>query len=202
MDLRPQDILTVADLIARINSVAEAQGVEVPGQFEAGLSDGANGIHLRQGLDAGAISVEARNRSRAAEQLGLTSGAYDAASATFAGTDAAPVRVDNLFTALIDLRDALEGDDQSGITLAGERVERHITSLAEVRGLVAGLARQVEDETVRRQDISIFDELTRSQLRDADFAETATRFAQLQTQLQAALQSSAIAGSLSLLDFL
>src|SRR5690606_6621917 len=153
-------------------------------------------------LDFGSIPVEARNRSLAAGQLGLLDGAYDATSATFAGVDPAPVRVDNLFTALIDLRDALEASDQSGITLAGERVERHITSLTEVRGRVAGLAQQVDDETMRRQDITVFDELTRSQLRDADFAETATQFAQLQTQLQAALQSSAISGSLTLLNFL
>ena len=202
VDLRPEDIVTVADLIARINSQAESQGVDVPEQFEAGLSDGANGIHLRQGETPGDLTVEARNGSLAAGQLGLLSGAYDAASATFAGVDPAPVRVDNLFTALLDLRDTLEESDQSGITLAGERIERHITSLTQVRGLVAGLARQVDDETIRREDVTVFDELTRSQLRDADFAETATRFAQLQTQLQAALQSSAIASSLSLLDFL
>src|SRR5690606_32996663 len=202
VDLRPQDILTMGDLIARINAEAEALGIDVPGDVEAGLSDGANGIHLRQGETPGPITIEDRNGSLAAGQPRLPGGAYDAASATFAGTDTAPVRVDNLFTALIDLRDALEASDQSGITLAGERVERHITSLTEVRGRVAGLAQQVDDETMRRQDITVFDELTRSQLRDADFAETATQFAQLQTQLQAALQSSAISGSLTLLNFL
>ena len=202
IDLRPRDIVTVRDVLDRINGAAEAAGISVPGDFEARLSDGANGIVLAQGEAPSPITVEARNGSRALEDLGLAAGSYDAASASFAGADAAPVRVDNLFTALIDLRDALEADDQRGITLAGERVERHIALGAETRGLVAGLARQVDDETVRRQDISTFDELTRSQLRDADFAAAATRFAQLQTQLQAALQSTAVAGSLSLLDFL
>ncbi|MFG0283657.1 MAG: flagellin [Phycisphaerales bacterium JB039] len=202
IDLRPRDIITVQDLLDRINGAAEAIGISVPDEFEARLSGGANGIVLAQGEAPGPITVEARNGSRALDQLGLAAGSYDPASASFAGTDAAPVRVDNLFTALIDLRDALEADDQRGITLAGERIERHIALGAETRGLVAGLARQVDDETVRRQDITTFDELTRSQLRDADFAEAATRFAQLQTQLQAALQSTAVAGSLSLLDFL
>jgi flagellar hook-associated protein 3 FlgL len=202
VDLRPEDILTVGGVIERINAQAEAQGVAVPADFFAGLSDGANGIHFQQGEMPGPLTIEARNSSRAAAQLGLLEGEYDAASATFAGIDAAPVRVDNLFTALLDLRDALEDNDQSGITLAGERIERHITSLTEVRGRIAGLAQQVDDETMRRQDITIFDELTRSQLRDADFAQTATQFAQLQTQLQAALQSSAISGSLTLLNFL
>src|SRR5690606_33407418 len=76
VDLRPQDILTMGDLIARINAEAEALGIDVPGDFEAGLSDGANGIHLRQGETPGPITIEDRNGSLAAGQLGLLGGAY------------------------------------------------------------------------------------------------------------------------------
>ena len=41
-----------------------------------------------------------------------------------------------------------------------------------------------------------------SQLRDADLTEVITRFQQLQTQLQATLQTSAQSLQLSLLDYL
>lgn len=201
VDLRPQDITTVGALLARINGQAADQGFD-SADFSAGLADGANGIALSQNAAfAGPISVAERNGSRAVEHLGLAEGAYDAGSATFMGADRAKVRVDNLFTQLLDLRDALAGNDTSGITLAGERLEQSVARVSESRALVGGHAQRATQATARQEDQSLLDEKTRSEVRDLDYAEAATRFARLQTQLSAGLQVAATA-SQTLLDFL
>ncbi|MCK6476240.1 MAG: hypothetical protein L6Q35_05355, partial [Phycisphaerales bacterium] len=124
------------------------------------------------------------------------------ATSTLAGQDRATVRVDGLFSDLIDLRDALNSNDTNGIALAGEKLEATLTRLAEKRGAVGGLARRVDGALQEEEDRTALDEQIRSQLRDVDFAEAASQFTLLQTQLQAGLQATAAATSRSLLDFL
>lgn len=201
VDLRPQDMATVRTVLDRINAEAAAAGITVPGDFEAGLSDGSNGIELRQNSGfAGAITVGVKNNSPAAEQLGLLGGSY--ASGRFRAEDRATVRVDNVFTRLIDLRDALLGNDTVGITVAGERLEESVDGLAQTRALVGGYGKRVEDAQRRQEDLDVLDETTRSQLRDVDYTEAAVRLSLLQTQLQAGLATTAQSLSRSLLDFL
>jgi flagellin-like hook-associated protein FlgL len=201
VDLRPQDMVTVSTLVSRINAQALAQGVSA-GDFTAGLTNGANGLAFTQNSAfAGPITVEQRNGSPAFSDLGLDEGTFDAGSATFVSADRAKVRVDNLFTQLLDLRDALAGNDTSGITLAGERLEESVGRVAEARALVGGYSQRTQDAAMRQQDRDILDQKTRSELRDLDYAEAATRFTALQTQLTAGLQVAAT-GSRTLLDFL
>lgn len=206
VDLRPQDVLTVQTVIDRINGEAAAAlaAAGLPADsLRAGLSDSSNGIVLTQSAGfASALRVEARNNSLAAEQLGLTGGRYDAASASFIGEDRAKVRVDNLFTNLLDLRESLLGNQTAGIGLAGEGLGLSIERLAETRGLVGGFAKRVTDAGEREQDRAVLDEQLRSQLEDLDFTEAATRFSLLQTQLEAGLRTAATANSLTLLDYL
>jgi flagellar hook-associated protein 3 FlgL len=203
VDLRPQDMATVQTVIDRINAEAQAAGINVPADFRATLLDGSNGIALMQNAAwATAPSVASANNSQAADQLGLLSATFDPATSSLRGADRATVRVDNLFTRLIDLRDALQNDDTAGITLAGDRLEDSIARLAESRALVGGYAKRVEDGTKRLQDTTVLDQKARSQLQDTDFAEAASRFSLLQTQLQASLQVTASSFSRSLLDFL
>lgn len=203
VDLRNQDIVNVGTLIDRINEVASEAGINVPGEFSAGLLDGRNGLALTQSASLGGqITIEARNGSPAAFELGLMDGTYDAGSATFVSEDRARVRVDNLFTHLIDLHDALLADDTVGITLAGERLEASVLNVVQSRALVGGYARRVTDATARQEDRMVVDEQARSDLRDLDFAEAAVRFNLLQTQLQAGLQTAALLNGRTLLDFL
>lgn len=206
IDLRPQDIVSVRTLLARINDQAATQlaaaGLPTT-SLTASLSDSANGIILSQ--DPGfttPLEVQARNNSPAAENLGLLSGRYDPASASLIGEDRAKVRVDNLFTHLIDLREALLGNDTRGITFAGEGIESAITNLAESRGMVGGYAQRVDSATTREEDRNVVDQTLRSELQDADYAQVAGRVAQLQTQLQAALRITAQTQQTSLLDYL
>lgn len=206
VDLRPQDMGTVQSVLARINSEIANQlpALGLPsGSVTAFLGDNSNGIQLQQASTfPGPITIAKTNNSPAAEQLGLTRGNYDAASRTLTGEDRAKIRVDGLFSDLLDLRASLRANDSVGIALAGERVEATIGSLAETRGLVGSFASRVDAATTREEDRALIDETVRSQLRDVDYAEAASRFSLLQTQLQAALQTTAAYQSRSLLDFL
>jgi flagellar hook-associated protein 3 FlgL len=100
------------------------------------------------------------------------------------------------------LRDALERNDTSGITLAGGKLEEFVSRVAETRALVGGYARRVDDAQSREQDQNVLDETIRSNVRDLDYAEAAVRLSLLQTQYQAGLQTTALLQGQSLLNFL
>lgn len=208
VDLRPEDTLNVGTIIDRINAAAAAQ---LPAQggaatdLQAGLVDGQNGIALRQGAPLGAlgpIEITRENNSLAAGDLGFLTGSYDPASATFTAEDRAKVRVDNLFTALIDLRDSLEADDQFGIEIASTKIDGFTDRLSRTQALVGGYAQRVQTATRLEEDKDVIDQTTRSSLQDLDFVDATTQFSLLQTQLQAGLQATASLNQLSLLDFL
>jgi flagellar hook-associated protein 3 FlgL len=203
VDLRPQDMATVQTVIDRINQQAQTAGVNVPADFQAGLSPTTNGLQLTQNSTfSSTLTITARNNSPAAEQLGLMDGTYDATTGSFRASDRAKVRVDNLFTDLMDLRDALMNNDTIGITLAGEKLEGMTDRLAQTRALVGGYAQRVSDGKNQLQDQNVLDQSTRSNLQDVDFASAAVTLNMLQTQLQAGLQVTALSQSRSLLDFL
>lgn len=201
VDLRPQDMVSVATLIARINQIARDVGQDIPGDFEARIGPG--GLMLAQDGDfPEPLRIEPRNGSQAAEDIGLLHGAYDAQEAAFFAEDRAKVRVNSLFSHLLDLRDALLDDDLDTLTLAGEDLESVIGRVAESRAQVGGWSRRIVQAATRHEDLMVLDESIRSTLRDTDFAEAAMRLSLLQTQLQAGLASAARLSSLSLLDYL
>ncbi len=210
IDLRPADAVSVGALLDAINSQAAtqlaAQGLPTT-LFSASIPEhGPGGIVLTQdGTYPGMtdrITVEPRNNNPAAFQLGLMDGQWDNASASLIGSDRAKVRVDGIFTHFADLREALLKDDTPGIAVAAEGIERALERLAQSRALVGGYSTRVDREADTVEQRRVLDETFRSRLRDADYAEVASRFALLQTQLNAGLQVAAAANSLSLLDFL
>ncbi|MCB9835626.1 MAG: hypothetical protein H6808_02785 [Phycisphaera sp.] len=202
VNLRPQDTVTIGDVIARINDEANTQGIPTTA-FQAGLGDADNGIVFTQDAAfAGPISLERRNNSTAMFDLGLGDATFDPTSATLAGTDPAPVVSSTVFTRLIELREALTAGDTSGITFAGTKLEEVVDSVAQTRGLVGSYSKRLEAARVREEDVSVMEQSFRSEIRDLDFAEASTKLTLLQTQLQAGLQSMSIANQLNLLDFL
>lgn len=213
VDLRPSDLTTVQAVLDRINAgfqLALTQSPRNPdappladGDFIADLSTSRNGIRLRD-LTAGPgeLSVEKLNNSAAAEDLGLLDGRFDAPSATLIAQDRATVRVDSLFSDLIDLRDALAANDEDGIAIAGERLESSLERLSSARALVGVYANRVEGAKRRQEDAKVLDETMKSGLQGLDYAEAAMRLSLLQTQLSAGLQVSARLQGLSLLDYL
>ncbi len=206
VDLRPEDALTVGTVIDRINEQAQT-ALDAAGRpstdFVASLGETANGIAMVQDSSiSGAISVERNNNSPAGSQLGLLGGVWDDAQNMLLGEDRATARPDNAFTHLIDLREALLSNDEFGIRLASEKLDESLERIVESRALVAGYARRVEDESLREVDRQVLDIQMRSELQDLDYAKAASEFAQLQTQLQAGLATTAQLSQLSLMDFL
>ncbi|HYF15966.1 MAG TPA: flagellin [Phycisphaerales bacterium] len=206
IDLRPDDLTTVGNVVAVMNTQVQAAlfALGRPGSTLAvGLADDGNGITLRQDPSInGVLFVEPLNNSGSAEHLGLLHGTFDPASATLTGEDRAKVRVESLFTHLVDLRDSLRSNNVRGISLAGDALADIADQLAEVRGQIGGSARIVDAGLERETDRAVLDESVRSGLRDVDFAAAASRFSLLQTQLQAGLQSASMIERLTLLDYL
>lgn len=206
IDLRPSDLTNVQTLLASINSQAATQLAAAglpPTALQAGLTDGGNGIVLKQDASfTGATRVASLNGSPAAENLGLLTGTYDPATSSLKGEDRATVRVDNLFSNLIDLRESLLTNSSRGITFAGQGLDKLLAGLAEVRGQVGGYAQRVDAATTRVEDRAVVDESVRSDLRDLDFTAAASKLQLLQTQQQAGLQVMARLQQSSLLDFL
>ncbi len=204
VDIRPEDRKTPAAIAGRINQAAADVGINVPGEFQAGIVEfGPGGLGLQQGPGVGGtMQIEQLNSSPALRDLGLSGSTFDPNAGNIIGEDVAQVRVRNIFSDLLDLRQALLDDDEIGIGFAGEGVEARLSEIAQTRAIVGGNAQRVQDAAELREDIVLLDEATRSQLQDTDFAEAAVTLSQLQVQLQAALQVTAASRQQSLLDFL
>ena len=198
VDLVPGDMQTISTVGDKINAEAAAQGLGAV--FTASVNASNGGITLSDTAGGGGqIRVESLN-GYAAEDLGLLDGTTGAAS--YAGSDRSTVRVDGLLGSLTDLRDALLGDDVSGITRASEQLLEDIERLSSARALVGTRSARVEQVQGRTDERMLLDRAIKSELQDLDYIEASTRFSLLQTQLQAAYQVTASSQSLSLLNFL
>ncbi len=200
VDLVPGDLQNVGTLITAINTAA---GALFPGTFSAGLSTGGNGLVFTDNAGgAGQTSVTTLN-GHAAEDLGLLEATFTAgAPATFAGSDRATVRVDSALSSLVELRTALQGNDQRGITIAAEALDVDGDRFVQSRALVGARSQRLEDTRKREEDVSLLNQQIRGDLEAVDYTEAATRFSMLQLAQQAGLSSTARLASLTLLDFL
>lgn len=206
INLDPANMSTIGDVVAQIDAQADA-ALTAAGRATSDLTviiaPNQNGIMLAQNpLLAGLPSAASRNNSPAAEQLGLTDLTPTSQGGQVVGADTGSVRVDNLFTALLDLAEALRDDSEFGIQLASDRLQTLSDDLAVTRGLVGGYGQRVTDETLREEDKQVLDTSVRSSLYDVDFAAAATQMSLLQLQLQAGLQVASTGSQLTLLSFL
>ena len=192
---------TVGDVVAAVEAAATAAGVTVPGEFAIGYATTGTGLSLTDNtVGAGEFKVTQLNESLAATHLGIAQNA--GAGSAIAGTDNAKVQVASVFTDLINLRDALLGDDSTGITIAGGNIEDDLDEVAQARASVGIQARRVQDSQQRSEDLNVTEQALLSDLQDADVAEVISRLSLLQTQLQAAMQIGSSRLQQSLLDFL
>ncbi len=113
--------------------------------------------------------------------------------------------------------EALTSDEETNLlfivvdTLRAERMSAYgysrattpfIDKLAQTRGMVGGFAQRVDFAADQEEERTTVDKQVRSQLEDLDFAEAATRYSLLQTQLNAGMRIGASLSQQSLLDFL
>ncbi|MBL4810495.1 MAG: hypothetical protein JKY43_10620 [Phycisphaerales bacterium] len=208
IDLSNTDIISVGTLITAINTQADAQltaASRPTSDFTANMGSIVNGIEFNQPASiasGGAIGIRPLNNSQAAEQLGLMDGKSGGSNVLFRSEDRATIRVNNLFSNLLDLSEALKANDTFGIEIATKRLGLSQDNVTLARSTVGGYAQRIGDETRRQEDRIVFDQAVRSQLRDLDYASASTEFSQLQLQLQAGLTVASQTQQLTLLDFL
>ncbi|HYC99603.1 MAG TPA: flagellin [Phycisphaerales bacterium] len=210
VDLRPQDMTDVSTLLARINAEFASQlgtqpnpafPVLAAGQFDARISAGPNGIALFSSL-AGPIEVDTLNNSGAAEHLGLKTLTLETATGEYVAQDRAGVRVNNLFTNLVDLRDALLRNDTSGIQFAAQGLRAAQDRLTSAQAIVGSRSQRLSQHLERLEDNDVLDKKILSSLQDTDFAEASVKLSSLSLQLQATLQSIGAVQGRTLFDFL
>ena len=199
VDLRPQDMVSMQSLLNRINAEAGA----LSAVFDASLDAAGTGIQLRDTAGGGqTLRVTSLNGS-AAQDLGLLDANLTSGPTTILqGSNRGTVRVDSLLSSLIELRGALEGNDPIGIEFAGERLETDLLTGLQARAEVGARAGRISGAQDRLVDTTLLDRSIKSDLQDLDYIEASSRFALLQTQLQAGLQTAATVNSLTLLNFL
>lgn len=187
---------TLADVADLINTAAGNGG-----RLSASFGDGTS-LRLEDASGgAGDLSVTPIRGSLAARQLGIE---QTVAAAVIDGEQLNPagVRVDGIFNALITLRDALAADDRDALFLVGAQLDRAQGLLLDARADVGGRINRLEMTRSRlaEQKIALLDAIGTE--RDVDFAETTLAYQQEQIRLQAALQTTGMILSTSLLDFL
>jgi flagellar hook-associated protein 3 FlgL len=185
--------VTVQDVINRINTAA---GTGVTASF----ATTGNGIVLTDSLSGGnPLTVTPQNFSTAAADLGISG---PVSGNVITGTDVDPVETKGVFADLAKLRDALNSNDQAGITAAATALKADADQITNVRGTNGANIQELQSRQDSIASQNIATQAMISQLQDADYATTITRFTQLQTSLQATLMTAAKTMNLSLLNFL
>ncbi len=185
---------TVQDLVDLINASDPDLSASITGagldQIE--ITDASGG--------PGNLAIGNLNGSSAATLLGIEG----SAATTITGTPLASAgeQVEGVFTALVRLRDALGAGDVAAMDAASRHLdaarERVGGARADVGSRVLGLemtGNRLEQERVMLEGL-------RSETRDTDLAEAATRFHLQQTVLEAALATAARILETHLLRFL
>ncbi len=201
---------TVQDVINLINNNGGNQG---PGdQVVAGLAADGNGITLTS-TDTSTttpFAVTAENGSQAAQQLGLIpSGASQSSAATtaggvqtIAGSDVNPQQGDSLFTALINLQNAVQtgntGGISSALTMLGTATQQLQYAQAEVGTRQQSLSDIQSSISTQQDDL----QASLSNDTDTDMATAITTLTQTQAAYQATLQMAGQLSQLTLMSFL
>ena len=198
---------TVGQVLDRVRQAAVDAGLSVgqPGDggtdFNLGLVTNGNGMQFDDNTTGtGDFRVISLGTSQAAANLGIEMNT--GLDGSFVSDDLAKVRVEGVFTHMIQLRHSLGTDDSRGIRFAGDGLEGDLDQMSQARADVAVRAQRVERQQDRNADMDLAEQTVLSGLRDADLTEAITRLTQLQQQLEASLRVGSINLQLSLLDFL
>jgi len=184
----------IQDVISRINTAAGGVGVT------ASFATTGNGLVLTDTAGGGGtLTVAPQNFSTAAADLGI---ARPATGNVITGTDVDPVETTGVFADLGKLRDAMNSNDQAGITAAATALKADMDQVTNVRGTNGAHIQELQSRQDSLASQKIATQAMISQLQDADYATTITKFTQLQTSLQATLMTAAKTMNLSLLNFL
>ncbi|QDU72361.1 flagellin [Mucisphaera calidilacus] len=200
-DVDLEGLTTVGEVITAIENEAAAAGLTVGVDFVVGFKAVGNGLEITDNTAGGGdFEVVNLGSNLTADHLGIAGNA--GAGNAIAGRDTATIRAENVFTHLMDLRDALTGDDTSGIALAMDNIGNDLNDIDTARANIATQASRTNQQIQRIEDMKLTEEILLSDLQDADLTEVVTRFTQLQQQLQASLTAGGQIQQLTLLNFL
>ncbi|HEY2761820.1 MAG TPA: flagellin, partial [Pirellulales bacterium] len=197
---------TVGDVINLINS-APGNG----GKLTAQLASEGNGIELVSNVTGSApFQVQQENNSQAAQDLGLipagqsTSDPAVAGSGieTITGSDVNPSETDSIFNALARLRDALRGNDQTGLDRAVSLIDSSSQQLDFTQASVGARQQALETLQNRLDSDTTSLQLALSNDIDVDLPTAITNLTEQQAAFQASLQVAGQLFKLSLLDYL
>ncbi len=190
---------TIQDVIDKINAAAAAAGVALT----ASLATTGNGIRIVDGTGgSGDLRVDRAGASPAIDGLGLEK---VVSGNELVGDDTNGIKPDSIFTALLDLHEALVtggGQVEQNITLAAERINYFIDHASRTQGVVGARSRAMHTRLQLTEDAVLASSTLLSEVRDLDYTEAVTRFQQAQMTLQANLMTGSQLLQLSLLDFL
>ncbi len=201
---------TVQDVINLINNSPSNQG---PGdQVTAQLTPSGNGIQLTTTDTTGTagFAVIAENGSQAAQGLGLIpSGASQSSAATtsggvqtITGSDVNTQQGQSLFTALINLQNAVQNGDSGGISsalnLLGTATQQVNFAQAEVGAREQALTDIQSSLSTQQTDL----QQSLSNATDVDMATAITNLTQIQASFQATLEMAGQLSQLTLMNFL
>ena len=185
---------------ATLQDLVDLLNLRGGGAITAGFAVTGNGLTIRDNTaGGGTLAIERLNLSAAIDGLGLNAASV---GGVITGTDVNPIKVDSPFTALLELKEALGGDDSRGISAAGERLERTMSRMQEIQGKLAANAATMLERVDRISNERSATQILQSDIRDADMTEAIVRFQQVQTALQANLATASRVMSLNLFDYL
>jgi len=201
-------VTTVGGVITAIQTAATAVPLSIgtPGtggtQLNIGLAQDGNGFLFEDGTAGGNdFRVAQEGESLAATHMGIYFNVGSTGN-TITGQDTATVRVDSVFTHMLDLREKLANDDTIGMTIAGTHLKNDDIQLTRIRAEVSVRGQRIEQQKTRSSEMKITEQIFLSDLRDADLTEAISSFTQLQQQLEASMLVGSQTLQLNLLDFL
>ena len=175
IDLSDPAVSTIQDLLGYINT----SGLDVT----ASINAAGTGIQIDNDDPNRSFSIAEVDDGRTARTWGLY-GASD------------------MMGSLILLSNALEADDQEGISLLTESFDNAITAMLEVRAQVGSRGMRLEMTDSRLVDLDLSFARLLSEVEDADLTEVITELASHENSYQAALKSASLIIQPTLLDFL
>lgn len=191
----------VIDLIAQQTATAGFPGGRLLAQVDPLTGDRLQLID--RAADGGTMAVTMQNGSFASDGLGITATSAVAGDAlTGTGLNPAGVQSDSIFTGLIRLRDGLFANDRGAINAAHARITAGRDRLLDGRAEAGSRLVRLEMTRARHDEEGTILEGLRSDLRDADLADTATRFQLEQVVLQSGLAAAAKILQTTLLSYL
>lgn len=190
---------TVGDVISIINQAASDAGVNVT----ASIDHSINAIAIEDGSGgAGSLSVARGDiASFAVDDLGILTSVGDPET-RLVSEDVSGVRAQGIFTALIDLENALNANDDRAIGITGAKLASLNADITRVRGEIGARGQSILGRIEQTENAVQATQAFLSDIEELDYTDAVTRFQQAQTALQANLLTGSQLLNLSLLDFL